>query len=87
MSDNSLPTLYVKTGCPWCAEVRQALDEAGHHYEERNVTNDEANFAAMRDLSGQTKAPVLDWHGKVLADFGAVELMPFLATCGLANTQ
>jgi glutaredoxin len=84
MSDNPLPILYVKTGCPWCAQVRQVLDDAGHRYEERNVSDDDAHFAAMRHLSGQTKAPVLDWHGEVLADFGAVELIPFLAACGLA---
>ena len=32
----------------------------------------------MERISGQTKAPVLDWHGKILADFGVEELKPFL---------
>ena len=34
----------------------------------------------MERISGQTKAPVLDWHGKILADFGVEELKPFLQT-------
>ncbi|MEJ6730692.1 MAG: hypothetical protein ACKVI3_05465 [Verrucomicrobiia bacterium] len=38
----------------------------------------------MKTLSGQTKAPVLDWNGDVLADFGAEELVPFLKARGLA---
>jgi glutaredoxin len=75
----SIPTLYVKTGCPWCAEALAVLDQDGIDYHIVNVSNDPAAFARMRTLSGQTKAPVLDWHGNILADFGAEELEPFLA--------
>ena len=32
----------------------------------------------MVALSGQTKAPTMDWDGEVLADFGLDELIPFL---------
>jgi hypothetical protein len=32
----------------------------------------------MLELSGQTKAPTMDWAGEVLADFGADELDAFL---------
>ncbi|MES2695282.1 MAG: hypothetical protein V4773_17535 [Verrucomicrobiota bacterium] len=32
----------------------------------------------MQKKSGQTKAPTLDWKGKILADFGTDELVPFL---------
>lgn len=38
----------------------------------------------MVDLSGQTKAPTMDWHGEVLADFGVDELVPFLKKRGMA---
>jgi hypothetical protein len=37
----------------------------------------------MVALSQQTKAPTMDWHGEVLADFGVEELMPFLRQRGL----
>ncbi len=80
----TLPTLFVKTGCPWCAQARDTLDRAGHKYQEINVTNDTVAFAKMRQLSGQTKAPVLDWGGDILADFGSAELEPFLKARGLA---
>ena len=72
------PILYTKVGCPWCAEAREVLDRRGIGYVERGVTTDAAAFDEMRRLSGQTKAPVLDWDGAVLADFGAVELEAFL---------
>lgn len=32
----------------------------------------------MFSLSGQRKAPTMDWEGEVLADFGVDELVPFL---------
>ena len=37
----------------------------------------------MRELSGQTKAPTMDWNGDVLADFGVDELIPFLKKHGV----
>ncbi len=85
MPESTLPSLYVKTGCPWCAQARSVLDGAGHNYREINVTDSHEAFAEMQRISGQTKAPVLDWHGDILADFGADELVPFLAKRGLAT--
>jgi glutaredoxin 3 len=73
-----LPILYIKTGCPWCEEVVGFLSEHGIGYREKNVSQDPAALEEMKAKSGQTKAPTLDWHGKILADFGVQELKPFL---------
>ncbi|HWA10059.1 MAG TPA: glutaredoxin domain-containing protein [Opitutaceae bacterium] len=73
-----LPVLYVKTGCPWCAEVTAFLSARGIGYEEKNVNRDALAREEMQRLSRQNKAPVLDWHGAILADFGVEELQPFL---------
>jgi glutaredoxin 3 len=70
--------LYVKNGCPWCIEVERYL--AKHQIEVRKVVVS-GNMEAMAELvalSGQSKAPTLDWDGEVLADFGVEELVPFL---------
>jgi len=75
---DELPILYVKSGCPWCEEAGEFLTTNGIGHREKNVTEDATAFDEMRRLSRQTKAPVLDWHGKVLADFGLDELKPFL---------
>jgi glutaredoxin len=77
---NPRPVFYTKIGCPWCDEAREVLDRHGIGYDERVVTNSPEAFAEMKRISGQTKAPVLDWAGEILADFGAAELEPFLAT-------
>ena len=73
-----LPILYVKTGCPWCGEAIEFLSTHGIGYREKNVSQDSTPLAEMERVSGQAKSPVLDWHGKILADFGVAELKPFL---------
>ena len=78
----SRPVFYTKIGCPWCIEAREVLDRRGIAYDEKIVTTDPAAAAEMKRISSQTKAPVLDWSGEILADFGAAELEPFLAQRG-----
>lgn len=74
----SLPTLYIKVGCRWCDEVIDYLDRQRIDYETIVVSGNREAMAEMVALSGQSKAPTLDWHGTVLADFGVEELIPFL---------
>jgi glutaredoxin 3 len=78
MVADDLPILYTKQGCPWCHEAVEFLDSHGISYKLREVTRDTSAMDEMRRKSGQTKAPTLDWHGDVLADFGVDELVPFL---------
>lgn len=78
MSADDLPVLYIKSGCPWCVEAVNFLREHGIGYREKNVSRDAEAMVEMRNLSGQSSAPTLDWHGKILADFGTPELVDFL---------
>ncbi len=78
MPSENLPFLYIKPGCPWCREVIEFLDEHGISHHEVNVLTDEAAFGEMQRKSGQARVPTLDWNGKILADFGVDELVPFL---------
>jgi len=84
MAEKPLPFLYIKPGCPWCVEVVAFLREQGIVVRELDVISDSAARAEMLKKSGQTKAPTLDWHGKILADFGVAELVPFLHEQGVA---
>ena len=76
--DQSTPILYVKTGCPYCDEAVEYLDEHGIDYKQKEVLSDARAFEEMKSKSGQTKAPTLDWNGKILADFGVEDLPKFL---------
>ncbi len=73
-----LPVLYIKPGCPWCDEVVAFLDEHGVGYRRIDISASPSERSAMEKVSGQSKVPTLDWHGRVLADFGVDELVPFL---------
>lgn len=70
--------LYVKNGCPWCVEVERYLEKNGIEVHKVVVSGNRVAMEEMVSLSGQSKAPVLDWDGEVLADFGVEELVPFL---------
>lgn len=79
----SLPILYIKPGCPWCIDVVEFLDRKRIEVETIVVSGNPAAMREMVELSGQSKAPTMDWHGEVLADFGVDELIPFLRKRGL----
>lgn len=79
----SLPVLYIKPGCPWCEDVVDYLARKRIEVETVVVSGNPAAMREMVDLSGQSKAPTMDWHGEVLADFGVDELVPFLRKKGI----
>ncbi len=72
------PTLYVKTGCPYCKAAMDYLDQQQVQYEKVDVRGSDSGMKKLQELSGQTKTPTLDWNGDVLADFGTEELEAFL---------
>ena len=79
----SLPVLYIKPGCPWCVEVVDYLSRKGIEVETVVVSGNPEAMNEMTTLSGQSKAPTMNWHGEVLADFGVDELVPFLKSKGV----
>lgn len=78
-----IPLLYVKTGCPWCEEVLEYFKSNQLPYEKIVVSGNPQAMAEMVALSGQSKAPTMDWDGEILADFGVDELIPFLKEHGV----
>ena len=80
----NLPILYIKRSCPWCDEVTEYLQRNKIEVQTFVVSSDREAMQEMVTLSGQSKAPTMDWHGEVLADFGVAELIPFLKKQGIA---
>ncbi len=76
--------LFVKSGCPWCDEAMEWLDQRGIRYERLDVLRNSAARQEMLDLTGQTKAPSIDVDGHILADFGADELETWWRQQGFA---
>lgn len=73
-----MPILYIKPGCPWCEDVLAYLKQHSLEVETVIVSGNPEKMQEMIELSGQSKAPTMNWHGEVLADFGVEELVPFL---------
>ena len=69
--------LFIKPSCGWCHEAKDWLDERGVQYEEIDVTADAVAREEMVELSGQTRAPVIEVDGEVLADFDTDQLEAF----------
>lgn len=77
-------TLYVKTGCPWCSEAEELLQRRGISYDRVDVMRDRQAFKTMKDISGQSKAPTMEWDDEILSDFGGEELESFLVEHGIS---
>ena len=79
----SLPVLYIKPGCPWCVDVVEYLTQKKIEVKTVVVSGNREAMQEMIELTGQSKAPSMNWHGTVLADFGVEELIPFLKKQGI----
>lgn len=69
------PTLYVKTGCPWCREALSFFNAQGVDLDIRDVSIDASDMNAMVSISGQTKAPTFEYDEFVVADFSVDEFL------------
>jgi len=69
--------LFIKPYCPWCKMAMQWLDEHGIKYKRIDVIANQAAYDEMLRLSGQTRTPVIEVDGQILADFGPEELEQF----------
>lgn len=74
--------LYTKKNCPWCRGVLDLFSEKKVAFEERDVTDNKANFDEMVKKSGQTLAPTLDIDGFILADSDRVQVEQYLKDNG-----
>jgi glutaredoxin len=69
--------LFIKPFCGWCDEAEDWLNERGIDHETLDVISDAKARREMLDLSGQTRAPVIDVDGRILADFDTDQLEAF----------
>lgn len=69
--------LFIKPYCGWCDEAKDWLDERHIPYETLDVVSDSAARREMEELTGQSKAPVIDVDGNILADFDTAQLEVF----------
>ena len=76
----SKPILYIKKGCPWCADALQYFSEIGLEYELIDVRTDPSKMPELEAVSGQSKTPTLKNGDFVVADFDVNEFKDALRT-------
>ena len=69
---------YLKTGCPWCKELKEYFDANNIDFIEKNVTENTDFMDEMIELSGQLKAPTVVIDGVVYADTDAEAIKKIL---------
>lgn len=75
MSKNTLPILYIKSGCPWCREALSFFNSQGVDLDVRDVNESAKDMDAMVALSGQTKTPTFEYEDFSVADFDVDEFL------------
>ncbi|WP_254536750.1 glutathione S-transferase N-terminal domain-containing protein [Halomarina litorea] len=51
--------LYELKGCPYCAKVKNKLDELNLEYDSHEVPRSHGDRTEVKEVSGQTGVPVL----------------------------
>lgn len=67
------PILYVKQGCPWCADALKYFSEIGLELDLVDVRTDPSRMPELLEVSGQNKTPTLKNGDFVVADFDVDE--------------
>ena len=75
MNNNTLPILYIKSGCPWCREALSFFNGQGVQVQVRDVNANPKDMDAMLALSGQTKTPTFEYEDFMVADFDVDEFL------------
>lgn len=75
MKDNLRPTLYIKSGCPWCREAMAFFSQHGVEVNVRDVNANKQNMQRMIEVSGQSLTPTLEFGEFIVADFSVNELI------------
>ena len=72
-------TLYVKTGCPFCAKVKNAIAELGieDKVEERNIA-DESVLSELIEKGGQKMVPFLVDAEKEVSMYESDDIVAYL---------
>jgi len=61
--------VYTTPNCPWCAAVKQYLEERGISYTEIDVSRDQEAAMEMIRKSGQMGVPVVEIDGEIVIGF------------------
>jgi len=69
------PTIYIKSGCPWCREALAFFSQHGVELNVRDVNQSKGDLKRMMEISGQTLTPTFEYKDFMVADFSVEEFV------------
>ena len=78
MSNQNLPILYIKSGCPWCHEAITFFSAQDIDLDIRDVNKSTKYMSDMVALTAQNKTPTFSYDDFVVADFDVKEFLAAL---------
>lgn len=67
------PILFIKAGCPWCNEALAFFSQKGVALDIRDVNQSSEDRNRLKEISGQTKTPTMEFGDFIVADFDVDE--------------
>lgn len=61
--------IYTKTGCPYCEAAKRHFTADGIQFEEVNLSVHPDRIPEIKELTNNTKVPVIADNGKVTVGF------------------
>lgn len=62
-------TVYTTPTCSFCHAVKEYFKSKGVHYQEKDLTQDQAATKWVLEHTGQLAVPVIDLNGTVIVGF------------------
>ena len=72
------PTVYVKTGCPWCIQALRFFRDKKIDLHVVDVLRDRKSMERLIAISSQTRTPTFEYRDFVVADFSIDEFLQAL---------
>ena len=76
---------YLKPTCGWSNGVRAILKKYNLSYEEKDIINNQENYAEMVQRSGQPLSPCVIVDGVMLADVSGEEVENYMLSNNLVH--
>ena len=85
MSENPQIVAYLKPVCGWSNSVREVFSRYNLEYEDKDIINNQANYAEMVQKTEQPLSPCVEINGHMLADVDGEEVEAWMLEKGIVE--
>jgi glutaredoxin 3 len=67
--------IYTKDPCPYCSRAMSFFDEEGIQYEEKDLTNNQAEMDRIKNETGWRTMPIIMINDKMIGGYNDMKTM------------